>query len=329
MKRATKLLAPLLLIAAGCTSEPPAVSVDLDAVARALESQPASVTVPGESGYGPAADTLEGSPEKRVLTGDAADVAQQSLADIKESQEEAFGQLKARLIRIYSGELAVQEEALREAMLERYRAGLDEDFLLLRSKFEDLALAVGPKWRRIAWLAGFPDPDPHSTRVPLPGDFITERRYEMAKELREEINALEEEFGLEAEEILEDARLGLRADIADLEMDIAMRRQEAEAEADLQAREAAIRAFDAVDVRTLDLNRTLDAVQEAGIALPPAPPFPGLTLTEPARDDRLEQIRLREQAEVFAQINGWVLSDEGEDKTGEFLLWRAESKAAR
>jgi hypothetical protein len=322
MPRPTSLLAVAFLLfgITGCARGPELVWVD---TVPAVVTASGSSIVPAQSGLAPLSGSLEPIAERQIVTEDAAQQVRLAIAKIIEDQQELFADLRKRLYDQLAAEIRVEGNAKRDAMIAAYQEqvaiGLDK----LSQMLADHAKIVGPKWHRLAWLSGFPDPDPLSRRRAREGDFIAEQRLAEAKRLREEIKLLQADFDARSKSILDDLRDGLRVDEAVLADDIAEQIEAAKTEADRQAQEAAVAAVKDVEQSALDLDNRVEAVPGKTSTTPAISGAPAERWTNPAASFA-DRERLQALARVFAAAHGWKLAEKpagATDRTKEFNDW--------
>jgi hypothetical protein len=282
------------------------------------------------------ADPLESSSfsldavEARKIEIDASGRKVEDLVDsIEERRRKTLDSIRERLIYSYRQDLERLEDERIQELLGFYYEELDTALSEILSMMEEHGDKVGPLRHRIAWLVGYPDPDPGSRRRPPDGDFEAQVRFDEAARLRAKLSELDDEFRRRADELLASAKDNLRLDLADWGF------ERAELEVDLIARaeEDALAAVDKAFANTqrsaLDPDRLLPSADGASVVVEETSGIDSLRLTppEPAIEADRARMRLEEQAKVFADSNGWSLTsypDKGRDRTEEFLKWRKE-----
>lgn len=324
-KTSLAVIAIVALGISGCARDPELVWVDLS------ETEPEStrfVRVPTRPGLQPEGGSLEAMPEQSLAIGDSEETIRLAIAQIKEDQQLLFLDLKEKLFEQLRAEVRTANNSQREQVIAEYQAAFAEALEEISVMFASHAEIVGQKWHRLSWLAGFPDPDPRSRRIPREGDHIGEQRIDEAKRLREEIALLEEQFRAQTDEILNSLRDGLRADVAaiadELETEIAKARDQADA----QAREASLKAIQDVDESALNLEEKLPALPGT-TTVPRAVPGTRAETWSTQETNFSRKQQLRSLARLYAASVGAKLAESPQgaaDHTQEFWNWVNERK---
>lgn len=304
----------------GCARGPELVWIDTAAAAPAASG---SSVVPAQTGLAPLSGSLEPIQERQIVTEDAAQQIRLAIAQIIQDQQALFEDLRKRLFDQLAAEIRVEGNAKRDAIIAAYQEQVAAGLERLSQMLAEHAEVVGPKWHRLAWLVGFPDPDPNSRRRAREGDFIAEQRLEEAKKLREEIKLAQADFDARSESILKDLRDGLRIDEAVLADDVAAQIEAARVEADRQAQEAAVAAVKDVEASALNLDERVEAVPGKTSTTPGIAGAPAQKWTNPAAS-LADRERLQALARIYAASNGWKLADKpagATNKTKEFNDW--------
>lgn len=318
------ILWTVLLGAAGCGPRPETVWIDLS-----------RVPVPDESAYRPLPSgtptpvpsdelAIEAQPARRVFSGGGEATAEYALEAVKRNQQRALEQLMVRLRRSALAEVSALERE-REAELDQsYAANLDSAFDGIQAEFERYASKAGPRWRELAWRAGFPDPDPASKRPPRRPTRNAQENFDRARELRGELRALSADYRSSVTQSLDELEATLRKQRTGLAAEMAQLRAEREAEAIRQARQIVDASVADLEQSLINPNATLwptigSVAKLEGV---PAPPKPVLPRSSP---DPHRPKWLKDQASLFARMEGYRLADEpgrARNATEEFLEWR-------
>ncbi len=245
------------------------------------------------------------------------------------NRERTYRQLLGRLQAAYRRRAALLRSELQAEFPSIRGDAMDKATAKISEKYQAYADVKGPLVVRVAILSGFPDPDPGSSRAPLPSDPTATRRFNEARQVRDKIGLLEKDFhafsvGALAEATKEaDAEIASR--LAELERQLAQIEEETRRQAarELRRTQRELRplladspplklpAVPAQEVAIPAVHITIPAIQSAI-----APPE---ILAEPAT-------KLKTELQIWLRVNRYVLAERGKarDATADFLAWRQQ-----
>ena len=329
MPRSRSLLL-VLVLTAGCSSEQQAVFVDLESVVAA-ESLPVppNIAAPQQPG------TFEGStltlPPLKARTLRLEDTQQRinRVQDvIRKAREQAYRELSARLRETYLNEIK-QIETERLGSLEGpYREAIAAVLSRIRSQFEAYAEKRGPKVVKLALLAGFPDSDPQSQRPPPQDKKWPYHDFLEAKQLRAEIAALDKEYELGLQAVLDEPDAAKAEEITKIRVQIEQMRADADRRAQEEAAKQVQREQEELRSALADKREvTLPAIPGRTVKVPGSDP-----VTAPPKVEALgvDELRKRLRATIQSDLTIWagqrdyklVKKGAGTDATKEFIEWR-------
>ena len=321
-KRTSKGLLLALVGVWGCAPGPELVYVDVGQAtlhsALSIDGAPAlfsegsahTAEIPDLSGQ----DLYIGSAEQRAI---------EALELFRRAQQRATEAVFERLKNAYMTEAALFESSEASSLDAEYAAWLDEAMAELHETFVLQAELVEPLRYRLTKIVGFPDPDPGSVKVPLATNEKATRNFEAARDLRQQIAALDAAYKKKVEDRLSaieerrDARLRSIGSQGDVMRAEALRRAHAEADAVSQV------ALAELERTALDPEARLAAVPGASSSVNSGPLS---VLPPPSSGGTVEtKADVEAQLEVFLKVHGYRLSRRpafGRDATQEFLQWR-------
>ena len=328
--RSSGLAAPAIIFVGvlGCSPNPELVYIDLAAVADAELESIQFVRLGGEDMPGAELSIvdLDGS---RLFIGSAEDRAAIAMKAYVDNQERAYSQALARLEGTYLREVESFDAEQRKSIQEEHDKRVDATFLAIREEFEVHANHVGKMWQELAWLARFPDPDPDSRRVPPAGDEIATRRFERAKELREQLALANSKHRDSVGATLAALDAALSEDMDHLKLELDEKRRAAIDRAEAAARSAAQAELEDVQRSALDPEAVLVAVD--GVVATVDGVSGSLEPWNASPNRRQTEQEVERHADTFARLRGYVLSDDpGEkDVTEDFVSWRKQFALGR
>jgi hypothetical protein len=325
-----------------------AVSVNFDRVLNAapatpLPTQPAIPTLPNEPGI---VRTLPPVP-KRIVTSQPknADAIRQRIA---EQQRSARRRLETLLRRLYIREIRAYEAELRRELDGWSATSAGE----LQERMHDLFLKYaeerGPKFTRLVFLIGYPDPnpanDPEKEAKVGPPDYMVPRkiisgeiedpaklRFDAARlaeirRTRDEIRKLDSDLDAATKALAlgRDAEQGRR--LMAMAEQVARRMTELENQASAEAAKLIADAQRELDLRLArGVKMTFPAEPSMELRTPAAPtlaPPPRVTSQAEGADLATRRARLETQVRIWIATQGYELSNRGPDRTDEFIAWR-------
>ena len=320
------------IVVSGCVNPPSeAVRVDLERVIRAEPVEPTlDVSVPGPPRSQPARTiTLPGFPARIVRDPSKADPAriQRLLA---QEQLEAQKRLNTLLRNFYQTQVRAFDLDQQRAVADREQTAYREANQKIRTAFERLAEVRGPKLARLSILAGFPDPNPESKPPIVELGNVSQARFDEAKRLREEIDALDLGFKAEAKAILRSVEEFTAQQRASALVALELFKDELNRQAEAEAKAQVKHATDSLRLQLANLPpMKLPAVASRSVTLPaepalkPAPEVPSMGIGQSEADRRA---LARHELTIWLGLNRFVLSGNGPDKTEEFIRWRSEHR---
>lgn len=328
MTRQTSLLTIILAFGVcGCGPDPEVVSINWSRLQPQTEitvvptHRPQRVVVQGSSA------TIPVSPQKQLYVDSAQGRAESALDLIRAEQERAFRQIVEDLRRAYSRDVARWGITEAERIDASYEAQLDQAYADFRAVFERYTPELGELWIEIANLAGFPDPDPKSKRVPRQTDQVATKRFERSKVIRTRIQELANDYRREIESVLANLQRARLEALSDRDTRLTEMQQEREQEALAQARAIVQVAVGRLEATALDPRQVLPTVPAESVAIPAAEASTfGQRFTAPPQRESEAQIRKR--VDIFLAVRHYKLGQKGRDVTDEFLTWQRTFRAS-
>jgi hypothetical protein len=329
---ASATIAVVAGLMSGCTHpKKDLVSVDLSRVPTiAWESGTPSAPVVKVSSP-PSAVLIPGRPAVELVT-QVKDVraVEKLLADQQEETrrklEKGLAQLYARLARRFE----LKELA---ALSDRERKRYDDVNANIRLVFEQYAADRLPRVARLAFLAGFPDPNPTSLPPEAPLGKVSQNKFDEAKALRGEISLLDENFEATVKALLDEIDNQNSMDRTDSRLKIELNADDLRRRAETEASEQVNRARQSLH---LDLaggqTIRMPAIPARTITPPrmPAPePAPKVDSALDANAAAWQKKMLEGQLRIWAAVNRYQIQPGGRDATDEFIKWNAENQAGR
>lgn len=314
-------LAVAALSLAGCSPRPVAVWIDLDAVP--LPALARAENAPSQPGHEPVLPypRIQETKARTLYLGSGQGLAKEALQEARANQDKALKQATERLRDAYrAASLATSTSAEAKVRLEfdKKWASLFAD---LRQSFDSHAKAVGPLWIRLSTLAGFPDDG--KVRVMEPG-FLQEDPSAEISRLREQIKDLDGEYRRLVASKIESLKQEFRAAQTELLAEKIKGLDEADERARLTAETMVSTIIDDLHTSLIKDMAKLPALKPVSIQVEPVKLKP-LRQPEDEGAPWTTKQRLADQAQLFAQSRGYVLSTKRNsdiDKTKEFLEWQ-------
>jgi hypothetical protein len=240
--------------------------------------------------------------------------------------EKGLAQLYARLARRFE----LKELA---ALSDRERKRYDDVNANIRLVFEQYAADRLPRVARLAFLAGFPDPNPTSLPPEAPLGKVSQSKFDEAKTLRGEITLLDENFEATVKALLDEIDNQNSMDRTDSRLKIELNADDLRRRAETEASEQVNRARQSLH---LDLaggqTIRMPAIPARTITPPrmPAPePAPKVDSALDANAAAWQKKMLEGQLRIWAAVNRYQIQPGGRDATDEFIKWNAENQAGR
>jgi len=301
----------------GCGNVPERVSVTIPETAPAARPEPP----PGN----PVSISVKASlPEVRprnAFIGSGEQEAKRAIETAKKNQERAFKEALAALRHTLLAQVESESRARETDLRAEYDARFTQLFADLRSTFEVHADKVGPKWIRLATIAGFPDEGKSRRRVRR--GFLEQRTDKEAEALRTEIAALDAAYRRTVSERVEGLRQELRLKASEGAAARIYALDEAERKAEAEANKATTEALKGLEASLIQTVQKLPGVPAETVAFT-TPPFRTSPLPADPGPDWAKSDRLRRLAGLFARIKGYRLVGKGpgvRDATKEFFAW--------
>ncbi|MBX3111235.1 MAG: hypothetical protein KF857_04435 [Fimbriimonadaceae bacterium] len=301
---------------AGCAPALEAVRLDMPAtpaLARPATGTPSvGRTISGAHVKVPAAE-----PRSVASDVDAVRVAD-ALADLRESQRLELENLAARLYEKDLESLRASRADELMAVNAEYSKEREKLWDELAAAFYAQADAMGRDRIRLAWLVGFPDPDPNSRRKPRRNDLVGKKELEQAALVRKSIVKREDEFWARVELLSSP----VRSAYVDKLRKIAAKYMAADerAKEDAKAKAADILSGATSDIETpgVEFGVFVPATGAQEVTLAPM----GVSAL-PKETKSVETVR-SPRVEVFLKLKNYRLAQPGEkarDVTEEFARW--------
>lgn len=305
----------------GCAPKPQFVSIDLKSIDKQLPSVSGSITYPGTSTFSEKV-VIEPLPARTVLVGSGQKETQAALTLAKQNQEKAYKQALAELRKSYRAAAKAESDLEETKIRNEFELKYQNLFLELRKEFVRHALAVGPRWTRLAMLAGFPDKG-KPKRLPPVADFIGRAEAAEADKLRLEIANSDQEYKSLVASKVEDLKQEFRISKTESEANRVARNYESDKKADDEAKKLMAKILDEMHESLIQDFESLPPVKGvvAQLGRQPAGYYKApIDNGSPWTDEQ----RAKERALVFCKINGYVLKNPGptvKDVTMEFQKW--------
>ncbi|MCU0315047.1 MAG: hypothetical protein MUC92_00480 [Fimbriimonadaceae bacterium] len=244
-------------------------------------------------------------------------------------RDQAFERVRFDLVQRANREVSAEAREKLQALTERFESQTKEILEELRLIFESHARQVGPKRVTLAFLVGFPDPDPGSERQARGKEPEEIRRLREAQQVRSEIAQLEAEYRRSTDDALARLYREFREGIAKLDQENREELGRRTAESEQQAREIVRDSVPKVQETMLDAPKQLPPVSNREVGISSAPSARRqATPIQPASPARYtDERRWEDQKETFLQSRNYRLAQPGEkgkDVTEEFLKWRRQ-----
>lgn len=318
-------LASLALIGCQASSNAPKpVVIRMD---QLLAAEQSSVTtlLPSEQGsldMGAPARQPEPSVDEFSLDVNPKRWNQAILADTSLAEDEIERVLDEPIKRLRGTKLAAVS-----AKVEDKQQELDGKRVEFQNQFQKAlaihAESVGWKRSRLAWLVGFPDPDPSSGKEPIESDLFGRFYWSDVKATRVSLSSEEAEFN---------QRWKMLADRSRREIDAELRAYQTklneEAEDEVQRERARLREVE-VDAKRYPAFKEVAAVQPRNLrTFQPQPSrtqvdFPSVNVALASESRKVLENRIA----LFLTQRGYTIQEGGEDKTTEFLTWNKQFEA--
>jgi hypothetical protein len=287
--------------------------VDLSQIARADFSSPPTAlktTTPA-----PSNGVIPALPGRTAGASGDADRRKRVEAAVAEARDQARTQLEQRLLGAYLAELQRERTSKLQDLEDANRDQISKSYDQTRALFETYARERGPLVIRKNLLFEHPN----RKRLDFLG--VRPKRDESAKSIQAEIDKLDARYRSEVKTLYDGLQQQYGSDIAKLETEIETKRRALLTKANDEARRQAQQEIVALE----GLEKSSPALQLPGAAAKSArvqassATLPGSVTIEPS----LEPKDLRIQAEVWAAVNGYTLSESpsAPDRTEEFKNW--------
>ncbi len=324
-----------LLICAGCGSPVAklAVSVNVSQVVQQslppAEKEPslprAPKPLPGVTAVLPAL------PAREIMT--RPQNAEELRESVRKLQESIRVRLEKQLRKLYARDVKRYEVELQRQFGDLEESSLTELSESIRAELEKVGAERLPKVSRLAFLAGWPDPNPQNTPSPTPLRPVPQLREEEALQLRKDLARIDAEFKARIENmsILRlDALAQRRTQIL---LAIELRKNELDAQANAEANK---QVADATKDFQLDLARgqviKLRPVAAESVTIPGGKPLaevPKVPSSPELSEPQLTQSLVESDLRIWVGLNGFELKKGAVDKTAEFIAWRNSQKLGR
>lgn len=301
-----------LLVVAGCSpagTRLAKVSSRIEAAPRSVPPRQVALSVQGDS------RTIEGEPEFRFgRSAGSSVVLVSSDGDWAETEREALAEVER------------DSRRLRQELDREVATDFDQVYDRIHAMFVAQAPPVGDDWKEIAFLVGFPDPG--EPRVPAPVGTMKALEEAEAKLARARIGEAADRFRSEVLTLLEEARSRRRTKQTELEVRIALMKDEALRKAREQSVERRAQLVEvASDLGNIEVRIPaspgatghVPALSYVGPGWPSAPRNGWRFSQREARLQRLFLALRGRQPSVSAR----------EDLTQEYRHWAGPSKAGR
>ncbi len=336
MKTASCCGLALLVLTTGCSQRtPPTIYLNLaeaaaaqPVVAYAVAPNPTPPAVPGptQASMPPlAARKLDFSANKSRLA---------KVEDaVRQAREQAIADQSRKLREAYMKEIDSLEASRTADLSPERKAAYAKVFALMRTRFQKYADDRASDVIRLALLAGRPDPDPTSAKLPPEDGKALVKRFHEASAIRTRLTEVDRVYEVDVRAIIAAADDDIASKLLALRVEIEKLRADAEVRAKKDA-EAQVQK---------SLERT-DSIL-SGKAEVELPPEPGVAASTPAAKPlpRVEGVRMPSAAELIREREEAVLSDAkiwiaqrgatlsqvpsvGTNRTKEFMEWRKRQR---
>ena len=255
---------------------------------------------------------------------------------LQRTREAAFRLIAARLRDTYISNIKQAEAKELEKLSPSDQSAYATAYSQTNALFKTYADERGKLLVELSLLAGFPDLDPLSQRTAPKGNNAVAHRYDKAKELRTQLNTLDENYRTKANAFYASAQTAIAASL----QRVHEQTKAAEAEADARAIAEAQQ-----EVKREQAHLTSVLAEKGTVAFPAEPgrtvtvqasqkPSPPPTVSVPGKADIIERLKLEELSDlkIWAGINGYVISSDRRgvrDETAAFMAWRKQHLVSR
>lgn len=323
-----------MLLCLSCRhSEPSKVWVDIDSVFR---SQVVNTNVPGMPlpTRLPAKTIILPAKQAETLYGPANEGGASVTDEILEAQRKASQSLTRQLLSFYDRLAQKFAKDERKRLGDTYRSAYESVNPQIRQRFEIYAEARCPVMIRLAFLVGWPDPDPDSLLKPDESTRpVAVQRLNEAKQLRDKLRNFDLDYKKDVQSLLDKAESEANQEQTEALLRIAKMADELRAQAIKEA-ESQVKLKPAELGLRMTSNEPISfpAIPEKKIVLPeseklPAPPKVQSRMWSLSPEGRLEL--LNKQLLIWSKVNGYELAkrrSDGRDATKEFIRWRKNLK---
>jgi hypothetical protein len=328
----------LFALLAGCVSKQQAVYVDLATVTQAdtILDIRVPTTAAGTPSFAGSTLSLPALPSTIYTHGSDKERIKEVQDVLQRSRETAFRQIATNLRDTYISSIRQAEAKELEKLSPSDQTAYTNAFSQTNALFRTYADQRGKLLVELSLLAGFPDLDPQSQRTAPKGNNAVAHRFEKAKGLRGQLNALDADYRGKATAYYTAAKGEIAASL----LRVQEQTKQAEAAADARAISEAQQ-----EVKREQAHLTSVLAEKGTVAFPAEPgrtvtvqtsqkPAPPPTVSVAGKADILERLKIEEQSDlkIWAGINGYVISSDRRgvrDETAAFMAWRKQHLVSR
>jgi hypothetical protein len=245
---------------------------------------------------------------------------------LQEQQDETQRRLEKSLRMLYDRLARRFELTELDGLSEREQRRFKEMNETIRAIFEQYAADRMPRVLRLAFLVGFPDPNPQSVPPKEPMGTVSQAKFDEAKSLRAAISELDRNFNATVLALAATIESDNTADRTDTRLKIELNADELRQRAVNEAAQQIIRARRSLSLELAGSQRIrLPAVPGRTVN----PPVIAAPMPPPKVDSRLEieadrwaRREVEGQLRIWAALNRYELGNGGRDATNEFIQWK-------
>lgn len=262
-------------------------------------------------------------PERTITLGDSTARLRRVQDLVDRNRQLALAQIEARLLDAYLRDIDILAREKRRQLETDRRDGLSSAYEQFIALFESYARRRGPLLAELSMLADFPDSDPRSLRTVPEEARIEQRRLNRAKELRNEIAALDAAYRNETGGVILSAEKEHASNLREFRESIELMRLEADERATAEARKQLQGRF--VLKSLLESASEVKMPEQTGRTQRLESETSPLIVVDAGTAGAIET--RRHDMRVFAKTRGYSLSlsrEQARDATKEFEEWRKQ-----
>ncbi len=310
----------------GCSRPPILVYVDTNKIKQIDFAASAPLPIFKESLFPAKKVTLPGSIAKEMVSF-KEEANEKLISDLlQKQQDQLYAETLKDLEKIQLAHIYVLEKEGKEKISLEEKNALDRVYGKLHEILLSYAGNYGKALYRLAAIEGFPDPDPHSFRLPDPRDLKAVQKYNEAKKLRKELNEIDKEFYQKFNNLLNNVKDEANLELTDLEKTTEKLREEVRLKAEKEAKALTASNFKRVVLEKKNRIQKMPALLKEEVMIPSKKVvFKAITPPSQKNFKEFSTLEMQSQVELWADVHGYQLSkiaNKAIDKTVEFIKWR-------